>query len=1038
MMNLDEFKHLILGCCTGDLNATRREREESYNSLIQQDIIGVIHLHLQNILELPSTVVQKTSAVLLKRLIFTTKNNQIDIFTNELVNEIHQILFSVFVNENYEETLRILTSDSLLLICIVSREKGFDIDFLSPLFELSKSEIPTLAATAIMSLSAFVDNQLIDINEFGEPITQLITTDLSVPQPAAIVIAIFRLVYSVSPLLDITPYIEVIKGALTTFEGEDLNTLLRDMLSYKTMVTGLFKNSAEGVVSSLIELIQNTELDVATRGLAIQVMGQVIETAPEEFVDDSEDIIGLLVDCIGEIDESFDPTVNVFVDSSIHSHAIVVLNRLGKVFNGYYTFFEQVIYRFLSLIEMNTFQSVVSAFNFVGCLSQSIALYHGLYFPKENMSIFMTAFSSDNDIISYASFQAFNEYLDAFSNMLDTNYSLDTNQFLDSLIEIASQRDSQALQQLIISVISKYISLFPDTVSASAERLVEYVFSMIDAENVDILCTIFDTLQITAHVLGPSYLPYADQTLEVSNEITSQGLESYEQDVYFTALKLYVSLFHVWDRERGIAAATEYFGLLVNLHWDEIGIKGKMIIKETLQMIMELFPQLFTDYFDFIFEQSMNVISHDYQSEHFEFTTNPNDLFDYEITISMEEHELIGFKVEDINNIVNSFDTLIILKKTCEEQFLSHNAEIVLKLIELRNKNISDKVNKYIVIFMVHLYPSLDPTFNPQLANITELSQEEQDKLRQMCLLCAQNSALAYSSLTNFECIYSSTIYFSRTIHYISKSTFIKQLNPEFVHHILLCMFKQMIASIEREYSIFYRNDKSVRIEYDLNVENSIQTSLLHSYRDLFKLYPEVVVATCTEECPLLRGKERSTIISYFPFEINTNGTKYHVNKSTFDFHAGFIAYASNYDNFGALVDFMQQALSLNLYAISHSIIECIAHLIFRVQDDDNVRTLLEIYSHALEIVRQSTLWAQIIYPTSKILIHFSEIVNIEQFAHAVIEPLQHFDQIEKLSEKKRQVVITALPIIESATTLTDEERALLQRFIEAITQETQ
>jgi hypothetical protein len=1037
-MTLESFKSLILACCTADDDQSRLENESQYNSLIEEDAVSVIRLHLQNLIELPSETVQKISAVLLRRLLLVLRGRSPELFSPEFVDEMKNVLFGVFSNENYDKTIRVFVGDSLHFISLAAAANGIESDFFTPIFELCNSEIATISSTAIQCLASFIANKSVDVSELSEPINALVRADLSVQQPSEVFLAVFRLIYSASSVIDITPYIASICDTISTFQEPDINTLLRDLLSYKTIAITVFENSAEELVPRIIEIIKNTEGNMVTRGLAMQIFVSIVEVNPEKFVEQSEDIIGLFIDCLSEIDETYDPTVNVYIDLSIHSQAAVSIINLSMIYRGYYSFFEHVIDRFNALIEGGTFQSTVVAFDFMACISQEVTSYHGLYFPNDSMETFIAAFCSENETISYVSLRCFNKYLMAFSTQWRPNYELSTEGVIESLVEISQQKESQPLHELVIIAISMFIQLFPSTIPPSAETLVGYLFSMIDQENIDIICTIFNTLKVIVQILGHSYEPFAEQTLQVVNEIIGAGLEAYDEDVFFAATKLFVSFIYVLDREKTAEHSNEYLSLIEQIDVNGLSINAKTAIRDSLIDIQKVVPDAIAEHFDFFFQKSIEFISADFKAEHFEFSSNPTELFEYEIKSRVEDRVLVGYKKDDIANILVIFDIINILMETCKGQFFEHRVELLSKIIELQEKISSDKIKRYIVNFMFQLYQSFDPSFIGKLDEAMKLSGEDKGHIINIILICVQQSAIAYSSMTRFSDIIQATPYFARTVHFLVKSSFVTTVGIDeyFLQLLLMSIFKQMIDSSEREKAMFNRNSASFRIEFDLGLENSIQDPLMHCVRDLFKQNPEFTAQAITTECQMLKGRDRSVIIEYFPMEFIINEEKYHVNKTVFDIYGCLIAYAGRADLLVPLTSFMRETLALNSYDISHRIMSCVSYIIVRFDSQDIVAELLDIFFRALDIVRKSTQWEQTIYYTSKIILRYSEVIDVEACAHAFVEPLQQLQpsgNICRLPEKKKAIVLEAIPFIQSATSLTSNERNLINLLIEAL-----
>ena len=1032
-MNLDDFKNLILACCTSSDDSIRQEKEAQYNALIEEDCVSVIRLHLQNIIVLPSQAIQKSSAILLRRLLSTVSSSNIEIFTPEIVEELKNTLFTVFSNENYDRTIRIFVGGSLLLVNLAANANEIENDFFSPLFELCNSEIPTIASVAVLVLAQFVDNKLIDLGELAEPINTLISTRLSIEQTSEVFLAVFRLVYSVSSVIDVTPYISTICAAISSFQEADLNALLRDLLSYKTISKSVFENGADELIPVITEIIKNTEKNISTRGLAIQILVSIIEVNPEKFIEQTEEITSLLIDCLGEIDESYDPTVNPYVDSSIHSQAAVAFINLSSVFRGYYSFFENVIERFNAMIAEESLESAITAFNFMSCIASEASSYHGLYFPNDHMQTFIEAISSDNEILSYVALRCFDRYLEAFSVLWRPTYELATEGVIEALIEISQQKESQPFHELAISAISRFIQLFPKTIPVSAEALIEYLFSMIDQENIDIMCTIFNALKIIAQILGQSYMPYAEQTLEVVNEIIGGGLDAYEQDVFFAATKLFVSLLNVIERDKAADHANEYLSLIEQIDIHSLSMNAKASIHESLIIIMRIVPAVIAEHFDFFFQKSMEVFDAEYEVETFDFSANSADLFDYEIKTCVQDQCIVGYKKDDIAQLTTAFDIINILMATCKDQFFEHNVELLVKIIELQRKVSSDRIKKYVVNFMFQLYQSFDPSYTGKLEDAMKLSDDDKGQIVTIVLLCVQQCSIAYSTMENVADILQVTPLFARTIHFLVNSGFITTIENDFLFLLLMSIFKQMIDSEEREKTIFNRNAASFRVEFDIGFESSIQEQLMHCFRDLFKRYPEFVAHTCTTECPMLKGRDRTIIFDYFPLVISTNQTKAHVNKTVFDMHGCFIAYAGCADMLEPLAGFMREALDLNLFDISHGIIACISHIIVHFEDPEIVGNFLDIFLKAMNVVKKSKLWEQTVYYSSKIIMNYSSLINVEEFSHMFIEPLQYFQNVNGLTAKKRAIVLEAIPFVEAAESLTPEERATLTSLARAL-----
>lgn len=1018
-MDLEDFKKLILICCTSDDNENQSRQEDVYNHLVQQDINSVIQLHLQIIQELPSTVVQKTSAVLLKRLIFICKNENTSIFTEEFISQIAEILFHVISNNKYNEIMRTLSCDIIILVCQASKQNGITYDFISPLWELANSSDVSVVSNSISCLAQFINNGLLSLATYVNQLNDLISSKLSVEnQDPNITLAVFRIIYSSCSSFDTSVYIDSIVSAISVFQEPHLNILLRDLSAYKLMISNIFSDGAEELIPPLISLVLNGDAQMSTRGLAMKLITRIIKVSPDYFFEQSDQIFDLFLQCISQIDETFDPTISPFVDYSLHSFGIVSLRQLAKIYQGYYQFFAHVIQKFVNLIEEDTFQSICTAFLFMGCISDYVTAFHGCYFPNENMDIFMAAFTSENDVIRYVSLETFREILEAFSHMWSKAYKLSTDGLIDALIQISSAQTSVLLTKISLEVITQLITLFPKSLPESCSGLVEYLFSIVDTDHIDVLNSIFKALAIIAATCKENYLPYADRTLEITSEIIKDSLESYDEISFFGAIQLYASLLYVLPSDRGLEFADGFLNLIVDLINQNLSLTSLNIIRDTFIIVMKTFPVAFSKYFNVIYETSLKTISEDYLPDHFDFNTNRADLFEYEIRISVEENELICYKKNDITKVIIAFDILNILSETCHEQFNAHNTDILVAIVGLHNKCISQSINKYVIIFMHKLLPTFD---------------QSSDSGIQRAILAMQQSALAFSTLSNIEIISSVTIYFVSMIGYFTKNF---SIPDQFLYFLVVCLFKQIVESVQREMSIYHRTDRVEQNERNLSVESAIQSQLMKGFRSLMSQNPPYVTAAVTQECEMLANNSKSHVIAdLIPMEIYDIGKDKRVITSSYEFWGTIVANSSDDALFESFIQFLHESLKLNLYPIAQDMLSIITHMLKKVTDPSKISVLLNVFTEALEFLNGSILWANIVVPACKVTLGFFDSISVDVFAACIAVQIGHFDSIDRLTERQRQIVYQAISMLIDSPNIDQNSKETLKMFSIRISQ---
>lgn len=996
-MDLEEFKNLILTCCTSDNTDIQSQQEEIYNQLVRNDINSVIQLHIQNIQELPSTVVQKTSAVLLKRLIFICKNENLEIFTENFVNQIANVLFIVIRNHNYNEIIRIIACDIILLVCQASKINGFQIDFITPLWELTSNNSPSVEATVISCLAQFINNGIFSPANFNDEINILISSKLnSENMDPNIILSVFRIIYASCSYIDTSQYISAIAEAISIFQEPHLNILLRDLSAYKVMIKNIFREGAELLLPPLVALVQNPNAQLSSRGLSMKLITRVIKSSPDYFFAQSDEIFDLFLQCISQIDETFDPTISPFVDFSLHSFGIVSLRQLSKIYHGYYQFFGHVIQKFIDLIEANTFQSICTAFLFMGCIADYVTAFHGCYFPNENMDIFMAAFTSENDVIRFVALECFKEILDAFSRMWSKAYKLNTEGLLDALIDISSAQTSVVLTKISLEVITQLITLFPNFLPSSCERLCEYLFSMVDTDHIDVLCSIFDALSIVAATIKQDYFPYADKTLEITSEIIKDQFQNFDQIIFFSAINLYASLLYVLPEDRGLEFADSFITLILSMDLRNLTLTSLNTIRDAFIVATKTYPGIFIKHFDVIYQYSLSTLLDIYLPDHFDFNTNRADLFEYEIRISVEENELICYKKNDITRVIIAFDFLNILSETCAELFNAHNAEILSAIEKLHSKGISQNINKYVIIFVHKLIPTFDKN------NI------------QRAILAMHQSALAFSTISNSELVSCSTVYFVSTIRYFTKNY---NVPDQFLYFLVVCLFKQCIESVQRQINYYHKTDFAVQKEYNLTFETSIQFQLMKAFRSLISQNPPFVITAVTSQCELLQGNPRSNIIAdFFPMTIYDIGKDKRIITSTFEFWGSIVAHSDDDGLFESFIQFLRAALEMRSYRISQDMISILEHILRKITNPQKIAVLLEVFSTALSFLNESILWATIIVPACKVILGFGNMIDLNLFANSINVQIGHFDNADRLSERQRTIVLNALGfLIESA-----------------------
>ncbi|OHT06024.1 hypothetical protein TRFO_05661 [Tritrichomonas foetus] len=733
-MELHDFQALLNNTQTNDTEIVQ-QTTELYQNLLNQNVSGIIILHIQNILSFANPNIVALSIILLKKIFQPQNAELITQINSQALDLIEATLPKFFENPNFTPVHFQLIEDMASLVATKMISHHRMMNFIPHLVTIIKLMNPILSPHAINCVvqcnnyASLIDSNLIS----SEDVFAIIATVLGNDSPIDFILAALRMLFSFFVDFNKTPQLHefspVVSQIYSTITEECLPIALSDLYIFCSHSYLYFKESLPILITSLLSIVTGNHR-IHVKSIAIDTFiclarGFCLEFNP--FLNDVTAAI-MLVSCF--FDES-----NI-CDSEIEDpYSDDAIFHLSEIFSSRTMYPLLVIKIATDMIQKEEWQFRRAAISAIEKLIMSCETGLDSYI-KEIVNLIVPRFADPNPICRCYAYRAFTQLCSQY--IYDIIAEID--QLGDLLQDIILASKNEDFNPTKISALEAFEvfcdSCPPETMRAFAEPSIQQILPIIQNQNsspneqIIVICCVAKIANSTEINFEPFYQS------SISWLKTALGHIPIGQDnsVRIQTIKIFPYIGKIVPLNVFLQDGLEFLQYLLTCEFSQEGDNEKLAILTAFSESAEILANYFQPFLPAVMNLISSIISSELEIERYSISFDVSSLTDRVIVPSREENTIITYSRAQLTLIIHCFDTLSSLSESLQQlvipfmvpiskiaaryiSFSQHSPmqssciHFLRSLISLYRKFDSQLLNLYLPFIRKTLYPTITNAF---------------------------------------------------------------------------------------------------------------------------------------------------------------------------------------------------------------------------------------------------------------------------------------------------------------------------------------